>query len=191
MIPVTVLYEDARDQKTKGFGLHDLVVQCVCDALGRAPWDVGKMLIGQPKNGANKLRAECQRNMDKLAAKGGWVFAVYDADRIRERIGLTVNACRQSVIDRLKDGCACADHLDVVLLESNLESVLHALRAIYPALETDETWRRAIEGKKHDARDLLFTAAAKPSPLMRPVREALLAQQPSFARLVARIARVL
>jgi hypothetical protein len=191
MIPVTVLYEDARDQKTKGFGLHELVVQCVCDALGRASWDLGKLLLGQPKNGANKLRAECQRNMDKLAAKGGWVFAVYDADRIRERIGLTVDACRQSVVDTLKGGCASADHLDVVLLESNLESVLHALKLVAPTLGAEETWRRAIEGKKHDERDRLFTAAARPAPLMRPVREALLAQQPSFARLVARIARVL
>jgi hypothetical protein len=94
-------------------------------------------------------------------------------------------------VGTLKHGCACADHLDVVLLERNLESVLSALKDVAPALEVEEVWRRAIDDKKHDARDLLFTAAAKPSMSMRPVRDALLARHPSFARLIGRIARAL
>lgn len=190
MIRVTVLYEDARDQRTKGFGLHELVVQCVSETLGQSHWVVGKLIEDIPKGGANKLRAECQRNMDRLAAKGVRVFAVYDTDHVRDNFALAADACRRTIVDTLKEGCTRAEQLDVILLERNLESVLHALRAIAPSLATDDTWARALN-KAPDARDMIFKAAAKPSPPLRPIRDALLAQHASFARLIRRIARAL
>lgn len=85
--PITILYEDsAADGALKDYGPHMLVRQCVCDALGKSPWEL-KQLEGMPKNGASKIRNECRRFPPQIGRDGRVVLAVYDADKIHRRPG--------------------------------------------------------------------------------------------------------
>jgi hypothetical protein len=192
MLRVTILYEDSRDLKTKGFGLHALIKQCVCDVLGKSSWDIpDSELDGNPKNGVSKLRDECRRNMRRFAARSGVAFAVYDDDKIREEIGLPPIACKRDVVKELKDGCDSPDKLHVVLLQRNTESVLHALREIATSLATDSDWDEAINRKRTAQRDAIFNAAASPEPSRCLIRKNLRAMVPSFDRLIMHVARAL
>lgn len=189
MVLVTILYEDSVGAHLKEFGPHNLVVQCVADKLGGDVWRLHRQLIPEPKNGVNKLLDALRKDMNKLARGDSRVFALIDADDVRERLQLPQTACRTLVVAQIKR-CPSADRLDVVLLEKNLESLLVALRELQPTLATAEDWNRALAHKKHNERDLILNRIAK-NPAHGALRVELLRTVPSFDRLVTRVAKLL
>jgi hypothetical protein len=184
---VTILYEDKVQGVVKEYGPHALVSQCVCDRLNLAPWEM-KSLVPNPRNGNGNVRKDCAQNPPKVARDGGLVFAVYDADRVRELVGLAGTACKADVKTKLLQECPWNDRLRIVFLEKNLETVLRAVRACDPSISSEEQWRRAIERKDLSARDIILKAVASPSPPARALRECVLREVPSLAYLVQKIA---
>jgi len=190
MIRVTILYEDEREPNAKGYGPHALIKQYLADRMGVDPWTISdEELLGIPKRGNGNVRKACQKDLAKLAASGGTVVAVYDADQAHVLAQLPSGACKSQLIRGLKDGCDPEEKLVVVLLHRNLETVLTTLRACVPSLVIDATWDKAIQGKKLSERDQILVAASKPTEATRAIRGKLCEQMPSLAYLIDKIER--
>lgn len=184
---VTILYEDKVQGKVHEYGPHALVKQCVCDRLNLSPWEM-KHLIPNPRNGNGNIRRDCAQTPPKIAPGGGFVFAVYDDDRVRGLVGLAVTACKVDVKARLLQECPWRDRLRIVFLEKNLETVLRALRDCDRSISSDDQWSKAIDRKDLNARDIILRAAAAPSPGPRRLRECALREVPSLSYLVNKLA---
>jgi hypothetical protein len=190
MVRVTVLYEDARNPKAKGYGPHALIKQYLADRIAVDPWTINdEELLGIAEKGNSNVRKACRMHLAKLAASGGMVVAVYDADQAPELAQLPSSACKSQLIKGLKDGCVPEEKLVVVLLYRNLETVLTTLRTCAPSLATDATWDKAIHGKKLVERDQILVAASKPTEAGRAIRAKLCEQVPSLAYLISKIER--
>jgi len=85
--------------------------------------------------------------------------------------------------------CPSAARLDVVLLEKNLETLLHSLRALQPDLASLDGWDRALTQKEPNERDLILNKVAL-NPAHTTLRAELLTRVPSFNRLVSRVAKL-
>jgi hypothetical protein len=186
MRPVTILYEDqALEGEVKNYGPHLLVRQLVCDRLHVSPWDL-KQFEGVPKKGASKLRSECCSSRPKFGRDGRLVFAVYDADKVREQVKLPSTACKPQVKDVLRGESSLGDNLIVVLLEMNIETVIEAIctcDATIPA----ELREAAIRRKSLSARDILLKRAASPTAAGRRLRDGVLHAVPSLVYLVSKL----
>jgi hypothetical protein len=187
MMPVTILYEDsAADGDVRNYGPHRLVVQCVADRLGVQAWEL-RTLTPVPKRSASKLRNECKRIPARFGRDGSWIIAVYDSDRIRPGLGLDSSCCKALVRERLRDECAWGEHLGVVLLERNVESLIEAVQRCSPTLVDEGTWKAAL-AKKLNARDIVLGKAAKPPQVQ--IRACVLREVPSLAYLIEVIIRL-
>jgi hypothetical protein len=185
---VIVLYEDSRAPGAKPFGPHRFVTQLASDRLEKGIEEVAKLVHANPRNGNSKLRTECQRNLEKLSNGPGTVIAVYDSDKVAKLVERPPAACRRDLIVELKRGCEPKESLTIVLLEENTETLLVELRRLEGGLVSDEEWRKAIDGKALNERDLIFTAASRRSK--RELRAKLVAAVPSLGRLVDKIVNV-
>lgn len=172
---LTILYEDQIGVELKSFGLHNLLLRCVCDELNDvAPWELGRRIEGHPKKGdAGVIRAlevDGRRLMDS-----GHLIALVDDDKIRRRLGLEKGSCRRIVADGIRSkavGC------DVVLLVTNTETLLKSCEQLLGG---------ALNSEKPDpvTRDRLFNKFANATT---PVQRLCLRENvPSFDRLVKRV----
>jgi hypothetical protein len=184
-----VLYEDQRDDDVKEFGLHRLVVCSVADQVGAADWwQVGRLIEGSPKKSSSKVRQACQRDLGRLTASGGYVVAVYDADRAHELTPpLRRGACKRQICDALAQGCLPRDRLVVALLVQNIETLLASIRKLHPSLVSAELFDQALRHKgSRGARDQVFIKASAEQTLRRQLQT----ENPSLGRVVGEVARV-
>jgi hypothetical protein len=184
-----VLYEDQRDDDVKEFGLHRLVVCCVADQVGALDWwHVRELIEGSPKKSSSKVRQACQRDLGRLTASGGYVVAVYDADRAHELTPpLRKGACKRQICDALAQGCLPHDRLAVTLLVQNTETLLESIQRLRPSLVSAEMFVQALRHKRsRAARDQVFIKASAEQGL----RQHLQTENPSFGRVVREVARI-
>lgn len=173
---LTILYEDQIGVALKEFGVHNLLLRCVCDDLdGADHWELGKRIQGQPKKGDSgiirALEADGRRLLDS-----GHLVALFDDDKIRRRLKIPSGSCRKIVADDLRNkapGC------DVVLLLDNTETLLDACMRTMGGMGCPEKPDPA-------ARDRIFNRFANDSNPEQ--RKQLRGDVPSFDRLVGRVA---
>jgi hypothetical protein len=183
---VTLLYEDSAGPRGE-FGLHELVRQCVADALGCDLRSLKDPLRGYPKNGVGNVLAACRRDLAQLAHGGRTVVAVVDDDKIRRAVSLEKAACKVQVVQRFREHASCPPGvaLRVVLLVRNTESILLALRDEGLLPDRDARFEAAIVHKELNSRDLLFKDAVW--RLSAEQRVTLQRCVPSLGYLVARV----
>jgi hypothetical protein len=179
---VKVLYEDQQAEGVSEFGLHLLVRRCVLDQLGWSDdrWtDLKDWLYGHATKGDTKLLSACENARE---ARGfPHVFAVFDDDKIRRRLGLTHEACTTMVRGTIQARSPFKDQLQVVLLGRNMESVVAAV---------ERCKGRPESGKlKPPLRDsVLASIAWRPDHVA--LRECVLAGVPSLRYLVGKLAAI-
>lgn len=171
MTRAMVYYEDQRAVGGGAtYGPHMLVMACVADETGGDAWALAKQVAPNPKKGDSKLLKAIAADMDRLER----VIVVFDDDQVRRLLGLEKNACKTSVLERLRHGLEDTGSADVILLERNTEDVVHACCEALP--------RQPPEGKPTPTeRDAIMMAAATAPKL---VRDAVREKIPSFDRLV-------
>jgi hypothetical protein len=190
-VNVVVLYEDARSRSSGQFRFHDLVTRSVADAKGVADADLHQFsgrCTGIPKKGADKVIASLRdaayvsRLVDSSPAHS--VVAVLDRDQVHRHLDLSPAPCTSAVTSAVHAGVARQEHVKVVLLDRNLETVVERVRACDPALVPTDEYVRAIERKDPLARDTVFQKAAARATVRAALRKAM----PSFQYLVASVA---
>jgi hypothetical protein len=185
--PVTVFYEDsAAPGPIAGFGPHRLVVQCVADDLRVNAWELRGRLLGIPRGGSAVIRADCRENPSRFVSDGRLAFAVYDGDRLAKLLGLRGDACKAEIKTVLLGECPWREHLRVVILDRNLESVLSAARACDASLADERTWELALRRKLLAERDAILHRAA--TEARRTLRDCVRKAMPSFDYLVTCLA---
>lgn len=185
---VTILYEDSAGERSE-FALHDLVLRCAADRLGREPRHIKDLIHGVPKKGNGNVWRACRQDLPRIARSGRAVFAVFDDDEVRTMTKLPIDACKTKVIAAIKKGCEPAEALRVVLIIENTESVLDALRAQGAIQGHDGMFADAIERKVLASRDILLKKAAW---LLTPEqRENLIERVPTLGYLVSKLVTLL
>lgn len=181
---VTVLYED-QDNSTgaKPFGLHELVKALVADELGQSIHDVKVRIIGLPLKG-NARVLQGLRDTETIG-RGSWVLAVLDEDRIRSQpeVNINLHEAEPQVVARVLDVSGTAKLRGVTLLVRNMETVVQAAAACYPALDQGIV-QRALR-KKLNERDMVLNSVAHGAP--PAVRQCLMTKVPSLQDLRDRI----
>jgi len=169
---LTILYEDQIGVDLKDFGLHNLLVQCVCDEVdGVTRWQLKRRIEGHPKKGDVGVIRALESDGRKLL-DSGHLIALLDDDKIRPRMGLDLDSCRKIVADSLRGKAAGCD---VVLLVENTETLLGACARL---MGTPWTGGKPTPVE----RDRLFNRfAATTNP---DLRKRLRDEVPSFGRLV-------
>jgi hypothetical protein len=183
-----ILYEDQQGANGQ-FGLHKFVMSCVFDAINGERHLIERRVEGRPLKGDSKLLESTRRDLNRIAADGRRVIAVFDNDRIRRLLKLPSTATDEDVCEAVKTDCE-GDRtlLTVALLKENTESVLKAARECNPEIE-QPLFEQAVTHKELFARDILFTSISRSAK--RAVRDCILAKMPSMAALVATIREVL
>lgn len=182
MQQVCVLYEDRRGPE-QGFGLHLLVKACVSDALADQPRYVIEKALNdcRPLRGDGNLLKACREELDLIASDGRPVVAVFDNDKIRRLLKLPAKASNERVIQEILKGGSASRQPSIILLEQNMESVLHAARACDPTIDP-KSIALATEEKDRLERDLIF--ARLTSGQLKAIRDCIRQKMPSFQRLV-------
>jgi len=157
-----ILYEDQRG-KEKEFGLHNLVVACVADDLGKDVFTLCRAFEAHPTKGVSNLLRSCRQDVHRLGARGQRVFALIDADKIREQLrheGVPASADDDAVVRAIKaEGrCVAPDQLEVVLLKENTETVIQAAKLCDKELP-DAAVEQALR-KDVNARDRILNNVA-------------------------------
>ncbi|MBN1612151.1 MAG: hypothetical protein JW940_36305 [Polyangiaceae bacterium] len=122
---ITVLWEDQRGVRAKGFGPHALLVACLVDDEVGTREELSDRLNSIPLKGngnvLRELRGKAHRILDS-----GQLFAVFDRDKTHELWPSKDNVpnCMSGVAARLKQD-APGDY-EVVFLRDNIESLLSA-----------------------------------------------------------------
>ncbi len=120
---LTILYEDHASAEPNQFGLHNLLLRCICDELDETNlWELGKRIKGNPKKGDSGVIRALKTDGRRLLNSGG-LLALLDDDKIRIKFGMNDVRCKKLVADKLRD---MAPGSDVVLLVENTESLLKA-----------------------------------------------------------------
>lgn len=178
---LTILYEDQRGPR-QGFGLHALVKACVFDAVNGDRHRFEEALKdARPMKGADKLLRTCREEIDLIAADGRSVVALFDNDKIRQHLKLPQSASAERVRKEILKGCRAPEHLFVVLLEENTESVLDAAAVCAPAIDRARI-ERASKRKDALERDAVLIELSRERE--RPTRACILAKVPSFRAFV-------
>lgn len=178
---ITILYEDQRGP-TRSFGLHELVVACVFDAINGERHQVqSRLRDARPLKGVQNVLRACCEDIDLLAADGRFVVAVVDDDVIRPVLRLPRSADERAVIRAVSQRCASPEQLRLVLLDQNTESVLEAAAACDSTLDKHRL-DRAIRHKDLLERDALFLQLSRERS--RPARECILRTMPTMKRLI-------
>ncbi len=147
---IHVLYEDRRDGSSP-FGLHRLVVRCVCDKLLSDVWEVEASLRDIPKGGNGKVFDACRNDLGRLTRDGSHVIAVYDMDKAHNacRPPLTAPCCIRRLAEALSCGCVQASKLSVVLINRNLETLLSSIQRLDPSLVSVGWAQRLFNRSSH------------------------------------------
>lgn len=167
MSRIVVYYEDqAVHGDIQEFQPHNLVCGCVADRLGRSIFEIRTQIVGEPKKSDTKLLRACER----VAAEPGWnldVVAIFDADRIAPRLGLTRGASDDVVLAELRRR-APSPRVHPFLLHDNLETVVDAAARCLdwdppPPLGKDinvrdRVLKRAAFARTHAPRDCVLNA---------------------------------
>lgn len=129
----TVLYEDqtSPDASRKSFSLHDLLLTCVSDDLGGELHVLRKLIRGIPRKGRDKVLADCEGNEWLLySPQGQPVIAFVDYDEIHKagRLKVSKGACLLALRSAFKANVQPDDHVSLVVLRDNMESILKAIR---------------------------------------------------------------
>jgi hypothetical protein len=157
-----VAYEDKRGPQ-KRFGLHELLLACLLDLGIKNARD---RVDGQPKKGSTKLIGFLTepRLVDRLS--GDAIVVLFDSDRLPvEALGLPKTCTREEFVRTLKAKCSMRD-LQVFFLDRNLEDVLRTARDCEKSNEKADQYRRAIERKALNERDIILIRIAN-DPLLR------------------------
>lgn len=162
MTPLAIiLYEDRRGPE-KEFGLHNLVVACVVDDAKGDRFALRRQLDGRPMKGVQNLLRSCRRDIRRLGPRGQPVFALIDADAIREQLtheGVSGDADDASIIRAVKAKCEAPEQLHVFLLHENTETVIRAAGLCDQGLREETVLRQALE-KDLNARDVVLNRLA-------------------------------
>jgi hypothetical protein len=156
-----ILYEDQRGPE-KEFGLHNLVVACVVDDAGGDWFATRRMLDGRPMKGVQSLLRSCRSNIRRLSAKGQPVFALIDADAIREQLrheGVAADADDAAITRAIKAKCEEPEKLHVFLLRENTETVIDAAGRCDQGLRAEAILQKALL-KDLNARDAVLNRVA-------------------------------
>lgn len=180
-----VLWEDARGPINE-FGPHALALACLGDRVRSDHWELRSRIRGIPKKGASKLVAAYRNDHDLLAPAGEALIAVLDHDRAGEQLGLATASCKTAILSKIREGTSPTHRGRVVLLESNVETVVRA--AAKELRSHQRLVVAACDRKDINARDQILLAAAAPEC---PLRAKILASVPSFERLVDLLERAL
>lgn len=176
---VTVLWEDQRGVTTKGYGPNALLVACLADTLNWERKEIERSLSGIPLKGAGNVIKTLCRDGSRIT-QAGPLIAVIDRDKVYDHLRRPKPAtnCIQLVrhaIQSQAQGLAC----EIVFLIENMESLLCAC--------CTALGKEALVSKPTpDERDRLLSQVAWST---REVRDRVKATCPSFARLIACIAR--
>ena len=185
---LTILYEDKAEGPVKNYGPHSLLIQAVCDSLGKNAWELKDKITPIPLNGSGNVRKECKRESGRFLGGDGLVFAVYDSDRIGQLVGLGQAACKQQLKAALRGECAWREKLEVVFLERNIETLLEAVCECDPSIP-EGLRKEATTGKPRPLeRDAILNRAASANPAAREVRDSVRRRVPSFDYLVRKVA---
>ena len=172
---VYVYYEDSR--ATGGtFALHDLVLACVADILGRPSWELKRLVAGNPKRGSSKVIGACIQDGPRLSEQH--VAVLLDGDQLDRALDLRPHYCKRDAHDAFKKKVADA-RFELFVLDDNIETLIERLTELpgeFPLMAD------ALK-KDLNARDSVFARAARLEPARRRVRTVL-----SFDRFVRRIA---
>lgn len=156
-----ILYEDRRGPETE-FGLHNLVSACVADDAGGSLFAMRRKLDGRPMKGVQSLLRSCRTNIRRLSAKGQPVFALIDADKIREQLmheGVAPDADDAAVTRAIKARCEEPEKLHVFLLRENTETVIDAAGRCDQGLRSEPILQKALL-KDLNARDAVLNRVA-------------------------------
>ena len=90
MPSIVVLYEDSLSKDSRspnGYVPHLFVLHCVADRTEADPWSLKDKVVGQPRNGAPRLKKDLD-SPDKLRPHGEQLIFIADSDRIHEHFGI-------------------------------------------------------------------------------------------------------
>ena len=172
---VTVLWEDQRDGKLKGFAPGELATACVCDRRGMPPWARLDWLRHSPLKGNGNVMRQLQHAHAWLSRLGP-VIAVVDRDQIHGywQANPPTN-CMTGILDRIAS--ECRGRRDLVFLIDNMETLV---AACCEAL----TVPRPSKKPNPAERDRIIAKIAMGD---RRLRDDVQHRCPSFARLVTLI----
>jgi hypothetical protein len=126
---VTILYEDARGQRTE-FGLHRLVLAAVRDSddITAPHHEVASALEHRCQKGIEQVLRTCRESLADLARDGRKVAVVVDEDVIRDKLKLPPGTALQAVKENIVTLCPeqVRPQVAVFVLSRNTESVLKA-----------------------------------------------------------------
>jgi len=185
----TILYEDSLGRTSrKQYGPHELVAALLADATGLDRLDILGQLRPHPTNGNRKLRTKCRKGVGvRIAPDCRPVVAVYDADKVAGLDPAFSGLRPEQIVDRLQQDCSTPGKLRVVLLERNVETIIETLARIEPDAKPGGRlfgqYQQALR-KEVAARDAILCRVAWGGEPMRTVRENLLAEVPSLARIL-------
>jgi hypothetical protein len=122
---ITVLWEDQRSVRARGFGPHVLLVACLSDELGRGRRkSIERVLNPVPKKGAAKL-LKALREDGRRMSRHGPVFAVVDRDKATSALKREQRPklnCLLAVRTKLEE--SVSGDYDFVLLVENAETLV-------------------------------------------------------------------
>jgi hypothetical protein len=136
---------------------------------------------GRPLKGVHNVLRAIREDIDLIAADGRSVIAVIDEDAIRGQLKLPASADESRVIQAILSGSRAPEHVFVVLLHRNMESILEAAAACEPTLDPSRL-NRAVRQKDLLERDTILVALSRERE--RRVRECILDRMPSMKKLV-------
>jgi hypothetical protein len=181
---IRVLFEDrlAQGQPPRGYGPHAFLCACVADEAATDLRLVRESIDSKPCKGNGNVVKECENA--GYSATAFRLVAVLDEDKVRGLFNLPGNSCKSAIRTAFDAkvapaGVILADRL--VLLESNLESLIDAIRWV-------EGLQPLAEKPGLNVRDIALNRAAR-GPRER--RDLVRAALPSFDRLVRIVARAL
>lgn len=175
---VTILWEDQRGP-TRGFGPHELLVQCLVDRLARKRSEIERCINGVPKKGVSNVLRAMRQDLRNLANDGP-VFAVIDRDKIHRALDAQPMNCMTGMRDYILENAQGKLYVDVVFLVDNIESLIDA-SCVALGIEKPSAKPTLDERDRYCGR-LVW----KGTPATRAKA---LEGCPSFARLVERVAK--
>lgn len=192
---VTILYEDARGQRTE-FGLHRLVLAAVRDSddITAPHHEVASALEHRCQKGIEQVLRTCRESLADLARDGRKVAVVVDEDVIRDKLKLPPGTALQAVKENIVTLCpdAVRPQVAVFVLSRNTESVLKAAQTCVQEHRAEtpstEQFERALR-KDPLARDQVLSGVAKETHVK--VRRCIEKKVPALAELVAWLTQTL
>lgn len=177
---ITVLWED-QQCKANRFAANDLLVACIADMIKKDFTGTKFPVESKPLKGNGNIKRLLTKSVRKLNNDGP-LFAVFDRDKVVKlwNVSDRPNDCMSGIQNRIRQDAP--GEYELVFLCENMESLVEACC---------KALSRPLPKEKLDPneRDVLISRVAwSPDP---EIRKSVLAECPSFARLVEKVAAVL